>query len=134
MHLKLNTKTTPIHSNRVNGQLVLIYLTIQPTVYNTQSTVAFVAPTKPGQNTIIPKHATSPATPEIRRRHKENKDEFVEHDHSDKVLKSQLICGVDEIYISSLRDNFMGHARVITLKIITYLYENYAGIRYSDLK
>ena len=109
-------------------------MTAQTDVNNNQSTVVFIAPTNIGQNVIIPNNATCLDTAEIRRRHKENKDEFVEHDHSDKVLKSQLICGVDEIYISSLRDNFMGHARVITLKIITYLYENYAGIRYSDLK
>ena len=34
VHLKLNTNAAHIHLNRLNGQLSLIYFTIQPSEYN----------------------------------------------------------------------------------------------------
>ena len=39
LHLKLNTNAVSIHSNRGNGQLDLIFLTLKLEVYNTISTI-----------------------------------------------------------------------------------------------
>ena len=99
-------------------------LTAQPDVYNNQSAVAFLAPTDPGQNAIILNNANETTTAEIRRRNKENKDDFIECDQADKALKLQLICAIYEIYIRFLKDKYTGHARATILKILTHIYNN----------
>jgi len=54
LHLKLNANAASVHSNRGNGALGLLFLTIKPEVYSTLSNVPFLPPTNPGSNPSIP--------------------------------------------------------------------------------
>ena len=58
VHLKLNTNAASIQSHLGNGQLGLLYLTVSPAVYNTQSAIAFIPPANPGPTPTIPAGCT----------------------------------------------------------------------------
>ena len=65
LQLKLNTNAASIHSHRGNGHLGLLFLTVKPAVYNTQSTVTFIPPTNPGQSPTVPTGSTGPQIADI---------------------------------------------------------------------
>jgi len=48
VHLKLNTNAASVHSNRGNGQLGYLALTVKEEVYNTLSPIPFEPPINPG--------------------------------------------------------------------------------------
>ena len=54
VHLKFNTNAASVHSHLGNGQLGLLFLTIYPAIYNTQSNIVFVPPANPGPYPVIP--------------------------------------------------------------------------------
>ena len=128
MHLKLNTNAASIYSNRGNRQLGLIFLTLKPEVYDTISSVQFVPPTNPGLNPTIPQNSTGPQISEIRRCYKESYDEWMHYDQTDKALRKLLLAVVDESYVRSLRDKYVGYANITTLTILNHLYDSYARI------
>jgi hypothetical protein len=134
LELKLNTNAASVHSNRGDGKLGLLYLTVKPEVYNTQSTIRFIPPTNPGSEPYIPPGATGPAMTEIRRKHKEETSEFNQYLQTDRALKSILIAAVEEAYIRSLRDKYIGYANVTTLDILSHLYQTYARITQGELE
>ena len=76
LQLKLNTNAASIYSHRGNGRMGLLFLTVKLAVYNTQSVVTFDPPTNPGENPTIPKGSTGLQIANIRRRHKDQFDEF----------------------------------------------------------
>ena len=45
-----------------------------------------------------------------------------------------LIGAVDETYIRSLRQKYVGYANITTLTILNHLYDSYARITAQDLK
>jgi len=53
--------------------------------------------------------------------------------NTDKALKSQLIAAVDEKFIRSKRNKYVGYANVTTLQLLNHLYENYAKITRNNL-
>ena len=58
LQLNLNTIAASIYSHRGNGPMGLLFLTVKPEIYNTQSRVTFDPPTNPGQNPTIPTSST----------------------------------------------------------------------------
>ena len=48
-------------------------------------------------------------------------------------MKTILIAAVDDAYIRSLRDKYIGYANVTTLEMLTHLYDSYARITQGDL-
>ena len=88
IHLILNTNAASVHSNRGNGQIGLIFLTLSGAVYATLSSTPFVPPVNPGQNPDMTLGVTGPQIAEIRRKHKEALDEFTTHSNTGKALKS----------------------------------------------
>ena len=52
MHQHLNANAASINSHLGNGRLGLLYLTVQPAVFNTLSNIPFIPPTNP--DPIIP--------------------------------------------------------------------------------
>ena len=85
IQIKLNTKSASIYFHRGNGLLGLLYLTVKPAVYNTQSTVTFTLPTNPG--------------------HKSDFEEFQTYQKTNCALKTILISAFEEAYIRDLRDD-----------------------------
>jgi hypothetical protein len=134
VHLKLNTNAASVQSNLGNGLLGLLFLTVTLAVYNTQSAIAFIPPANPGPAPIIPAHATGPQIADLCRHHDVTANLYKEYDLTDKALKSLLISAVDETYVRSLRDKYIGYANITTLQMLTHLYTAYAKISESDLQ
>jgi hypothetical protein len=133
LHLKLNTNAASIQSHLGNGLLGLLFLTVTPAVYNTQSAIAFTPPANPGPTCVTPVNATAAQIVELRRQHDHAAALYKEYDATDKALKSLLLSAVDETYVRSLRDRFIGYATVTTLQMLTHLYTAYAKISAGDL-
>ena len=58
----------------------------------------------------------------------------MQYDQVDKSLKSLLIEDVDEAHIRSLRHEYVGHAQVTTLQMITHTCDAYRRITHNALK
>ena len=99
VHLKLNANTASMRSNLGNGRLGHLFLTLQPEVFNALSTIEFVPPNNPGQNTVAPDGATGPQIAEARRMRQERHEDFKRYDQIDKALKSLLIEAEDEAHV-----------------------------------
>ena len=98
----LNTNAASIHSNRGNGQLGLIFLTLSGAVYATLSSTPFVPPVNPGQNPDMTLGVTGPQIAEIRRKHKEALDEFTTYNNTDKALTMHAHCTHTPLTMHSL--------------------------------
>ena len=134
VHSKLNANAASVHSHRGNGQLGVLYLTLNPEVCNTLSNVLFELPVNPGQHPNIPEGSTDPQAASVRKEHEERFNEFLTYDQTDKALKSLLITVVDESYIRSLRHKHRGYDNVKTITILNHLYDSYARITPIDLE
>ena len=133
LHLKLNTNAASVPSHLGNGQLGLLFLTVSPAVYNTQSAIEFVPPENPGQEVLIPENSTAAQITSIHRLHDIAAKHFAEYTATDKALKTLLLSAIDETYVRALRDRYIGYANVTTLTLITHLYTAYARISQGDL-
>jgi len=134
VHLKLNTNAASVHSHLGDGQLGLLYLTVTPAVYITQSNIPFVPPTNPGPIPTIPNNATAHQINEIKRQFNRATEIYKEYNDTDKALKSLFISAVDDLYIRALKDKYIGYANVTMLQMLTHLYVNYAKITPTDLE
>ena len=54
VHLKLKKNAASVHLHLGNGQLGLLFLTIAPAIYNTQSNIVLVASANPILSPVIP--------------------------------------------------------------------------------
>ena len=134
LHLILNTNAASVHSNRGNGQLGLIFLTLNGAVYATLSETPFVPPVNPGQNPDMTLGVTGPQIAEIRRKHKEALDEFATCNNTDKALKSQLIAAAEETCLRAKRNKHTGCANVTAKELLEHLHSSYAKITRGDLR
>ena len=131
LKLKLNTNAASIYSHRGNIRLGLLFLTVKPAVYNTQSTETFDPLTNPGQNTTIPTVPTGLQIADIRRWQKDQFDEFQTYQQTDQTLKTILIASIDEACIRSLRDKYIGYSNITTYRcshICTTLMAEYPSL------
>ena len=134
LHLKLNANAVSVHSNLGDGLLALLFLTISPAVYNTLSVVPFAPHVNPGATAIIPFDASGPAATTLRHSHQLELDLFNEYTNTDKALKQILLGAVDEIYLRSLRNKYVGYQNHTTRDILDHLYNTYANISSTDLR
>ena len=59
---------------------------------------------------------------------------YRDYNSTDKALKSLLIAAVDETYISSLCDKYIGYANITTLQILTHFNTAYDKITEVDIE
>ena len=128
MKAQFNTNATSVHSNRGNGQLGLLFLTLKGAVHTTLSTIPFVPPANPGHNPYMSLGVTVPQIAEIIRAYKESLDEFNTYVNTDKDIKSQLIAAVDEPCFQNKRHKHIGSSKVTTKESLNYLCNSYAKI------
>ena len=121
MQIELNANAASVHSNLGNGQLGLLYLTVDRATYGTLSNVAFVEPPNPGPVPEIPANATSRQATDVRVNHAENLRIFNQYIKTDKALKSQIIKAVDDLYLKTLKNRITGYASVSTRQMLNHL-------------
>ena len=133
LHQKLNANAASVHSNLGCGTLGHLWLTLKPDIYNTLSAVPFRPPENPGPQPEIPERATAPQIASIRFDFEANQRIFQKYTNVEQAVKSQLIASVDEVFIQSLRNKYVGYGNHTTKDILAYLYTSYAKITPSSL-
>lgn len=133
VRLKLNVNAESVQSHGSNGQLGLMFLTVNPEAHNTLSNAEFKPPANPGVNPNIPANSAAAQISSISRTHQQRSDEFFCYDQTDKAPKSQLIAAADDTRIRALRHECIGHANVATLQMLTHLCDTCARITEHDL-
>ena len=83
---------------------------------------------------MIPERATAPQIASIRFEFDANQKIFLKYTNVEHALKSQLIGAVDEVFIQSLRNKYVGYANHTTKALLAYLYTSYAKITPSSLE
>ena len=69
IHLELNTNAASVHSHLGNGQLGLLYLTVLPDFYLTQSATPFVPPANVERSPTVPNGSTAAHIKRICQKH-----------------------------------------------------------------
>ena len=128
VHLKLNINAASVHSHLGNGKLGLFFLTIAPSIYNTQSNIAFFPPANPGPYPVISQGLMETQIADIRRQYDVDLALYTDYDIMGNALKSLLISAVIKTYIRSLRYKYIGCANIATKDIMEHLYPYYAKI------
>ena len=101
--MKIKTSLASEKSYGGNRILRSLYLTIDLSVYNTQSDVLFVPPVNTRQHPTIPERSTRKQITKLDIHKESDHNEFHKYDKNDKVLKLLFIGAVDEAYIIPLR-------------------------------
>ena len=134
IHQQLNANAASIQSNLGNGILGHLWLTLKPEIFNTLSAIPFIPPENPGAQPEIPERSTAPQIASIRYNFESDQRVFQKYNNVEQALKVQLIAAVDEVFIQSLRNKYVGYANHTTKAILTYLYDSYAKITPSSLE
>ena len=133
LHTQANTNVSSIQSNLGRGAHGLLALTLEPTVLLPLTGVNFIAPVNPGTHAIIPPGATAAQISAIRNQFDYDTIAFKEYVNTDKALVSQLVEAIDELYLKSLRNKYVGFTGKTFLTMIAHLYLHYAKITPHDL-
>ena len=134
LQLQLNANAASVQSNLGCGQFGHLWLTVQPAVYATISEVEFIPPVNPGGTPIIPDLSTGAQIASIRYTFAQDTALFQRFDNVDKALKQMLIASVDEIFIKSLRNQYVGYGNQTTKQLLSHLYTTYADITVGQLQ
>ena len=134
VHQKLNANAASVHSNLGCGTLGHLWLTLKPEIYNTLTATPFEPPENPGPQPVIPERATAPQIASIRFHYQADQLLFQKYTNVEQALKSQLVAAVDEVFIQSLRNKYVGYSNHSTKDILAYLYTSYAKITPSSLE
>ena len=122
IHMKLNSNAVSVHSILGNGALILLYLTVSPTVYTTLSVTPSILPVNPGSEPIIPNGSTGPVIADLCYAFQLANDIYTEYYWTDKALRQILLASVDKIYVRSLRHRYIGYGRTTTRQLLDHLY------------
>ena len=99
VHFKLNTNEAFVHLHLRNEQLGILFLTIAPAIFSTQSNIVFVPPANPGPSPVIPQGLPAAQIVDTCRKYDVDSTGYTKYDMTDKELLSLLIAAVDKTYI-----------------------------------
>ena len=108
LHTQSNCNSSSIQSNLGGGSHGLLALTLEASVLNTLMTTPFVIPLNPGAQVEVPPASTGAQIANIRRKHEDETKAFIQYDNADKALKQQLIEAIDDLYLKSMRNKYVG--------------------------
>ena len=133
VHLKLNRNAASTHSHLGNEKLNILFLTIAPAIYNTQSNIAFIPPANTDPYHVANQDLTAAQISDTRRQYDVNLALYTEYDMTDKALKYLRIAAVDKTYIQYLQDTYIGYANITTKEMLAHHYLAYAKNLYGDI-
>ena len=129
--LKSNAASVPTTlGGGAHGHLGLV---LNPTVYLVVTGANFVSPANPGVTATIPTGSTTAQIGVLTRQFNSDYKIYTECGRTEQALKQLLLGAVDDIYVSSLRNQYTGYTAVTTLAILTHLYDTYGQISDLDL-
>ena len=126
---EVNANAISVHSNRGNGRLGYLSLTITTTVYLVKSgNVAFDVPLHPGTQASHALGATSYQITEANRQHDAELKNFYVYKQTDNILKRLLLAAIPDTYTDAIKDDDTGYGSITTLTIIVHLLDTYGEI------
>ena len=129
--LKSNAAAIPTTlGGGAHGQLGLV---LNPAVYIVISDQAYDRPANPGLTPNIPAGSTNAQIGVLTRNFNAEYKTYTECIRTDQALKQLLLGAVEDMYVSSLRNQYTGYTAVTTWDIITHLYDTYGQISDLDL-
>ena len=123
-----------MQTTRGGSKLGFFALTFPTTVYATLSPTPFVKPANSGPTPAILMNTTNIKQTAIRYRFTLKTELYMLLQNMDKSLKQQLLGVVEDIYIRSLKEKYVGHGNLTCLEMIDHLKANYYKITLADLK
>eukprot|EP00978_Attheya_sp_CCMP212_P035867 scaffold158578_cov24-Attheya_sp.AAC.1 len=124
MHKRRCENAAAVTSNLGGGNHGHLALLMTDRAYFEETQLAFIAPTKPGDD---PPTALNPEEqPFVNDRYKRNQRIYEKYyGNTDKVLKKQIEATVEAAFISTLRHELTGFNQVTAFQMITHLYATY---------
>ena len=125
----LNVNAISVHSNRGNGKLGHLSLTITNTAYLVKSgNVTFDIFTQPSIQTTYTDRATSFQITEANRQHDKQLKDFYVYNQTDNTLKRLLLAAILDTYTDAIKNDDMGYGSITMFTILTHLIDTYGEI------
>jgi uncharacterized phage-associated protein len=132
---EINSNSTSVHSDRGDGNLGHLVLTMPIARYNALvgPNNLFVVPVNPGPHPIFPANATAAMVTETTRIHTVELAEYRTYTATDRALRALIIAACPLTYIKTLQDRELGFTNVTTIALLTHLWTNYGTIEPGDI-
>ena len=109
-------------------------LTLTAAIFANISIAAWIPPPNPGVQAGIPPGSTSAQIASLNRAFDKEFQIYSDFVAVGNALKKQLLAAVEDIYICSLKQPYIGYGNVTVLQIITHLYATYVKLSSGDLE
>ena len=130
---ELTANAYSIQTNLGCGTVGYARLTLLPATYATISIAPWVSPPNPGTQAVIPANSTAIQIATFNRSFDTASTIYAAYRMVGNALKKQLLAAVDDIFICSLKQPYIGYGNVTVLEILTHLFTTYAQISPGDL-
>ena len=88
----------------------------------------FVIPLNPGATVNVPLNSTVAQITNLCKTYDDKNKAFIQYDNTNKALKQQLIEAIDDLYLKSLHNKYVGFSNQTFKTMIDHLYLHYAKI------
>ena len=129
---ELNANAASVGSARGGGAHGHLALTVSPTVYATLSATAFTAPVLPTRANAT--GMTGPQIENANRIYDAAYAEYTTYVNLQKALTKQLIAAVDPIFLSAIKQPYVGFANIPVYDMLRHLYDTYAELSLDDIE
>ena len=130
---ELTANAYSIQTNLGCGTVGYARLTLLPATYATISIAAWIPPPNPGTQAGIPANSTAIQIATINRSFDTASTIYATYRMVGNALKKQLLAAVEDIFICSLKQPYIGYGNVTVLDLLTHLFMTYAQISPGDL-
>lgn len=127
MHIQINANAVSMHSHLENGRLGLMYLTVNPVVYNTLPNIPFITATNLGINPFYSQGTAQLQITIIMIEHKENSKFFRQFDACDCDLEQLVLDTVGDMFVSTMTHRYMSYTNVTRLILFIHIDFTYAN-------
>ena len=131
---ELTANAYSVQTNLGCGTVGYARLTLTPGVYATISIAAWIPPLNPGLQPVIPVGSTGIQISALNRAFDTASEVYSDFQLVGNALKRQLLAAVDDIFLCSLKQPYIGYGNVTVLALLTHLYSTYAQISPGDLE
>ena len=132
---ELNANTSSVYSNRSNGKLGHLSLTITTTSYLVKSdNVTFDVHIHRGTRATHADGATSFQITEANMQHDVQLKNFHIYNQTDNIMKRLLLAAIPDTYTDAIKDDGTGYGSITTLTILAHLLDTYGKDRIGRSK
>ena len=135
LNVYLNSCLSAVDCTLGCGTLGYLFLTAQPTVFNTYCVTKFITPRNPGICQVMPDPApTAAILSELVRTHRHEVRLFNEYHAVYRAGKKVISKLIPEKFYKSLSRRIIGFLKVTSLEILTRLITEYAEFEEEDIQ